>query len=349
MLSLILFSSLVASVFCSNCVIPGSLDIQTDVYVVSCNASICGLQESLENVGIVNTIGYVTDPQTSSCPNVFINEFNFAPSTTGNTDNQGFELAGGYATNVGGFMLTYFSKSPSLSFTITIPSNTIFSNQANGMGFLFVPSQNPIVNASACYGLALQDGSGNLLDIFGVGCSINITTLSGSPTASQLVFTPPLLSTNTSCQRQGNGMTSGDFTTVTCSLAMTHPYSVTSTVTVIAGALNILQTMTVLPDEILSNDLNIYSLAGSAFFLPYNEQPGKIIFFKGDSTVSPTKDVCIYGSNGTLIDQQASTVINSAYGYSFFIYSKNSNGSLWSAFYTGVGPQDMTLYILCEF
>jgi hypothetical protein len=264
---------------------------------------------------------------------VFINEFIFSPQTNGVTDNEGWEIAASAGINIDGFTLTYFASG--LTFTVTIGTSTVIQSQSNGLGFVWVPSDNTIdnTNVKSCYGLALQDPNGVLLDLIGVGCAINITTLPGNPTAPHLISSIATSNANTTCQRQGSGMISGDFT-FTCAIPYTHQYSVTDTAVLAQGAINTGQTASPTPAELLSSDLNVYSPAGgNIFFLPYNLTLGQSVYFKADGTVSSSNQVCIYGSNGTIMQGGTpSFTLSSPFDWALFVYDSNANQSFWAVF-----------------
>ena len=316
----------------SQCVIPGSLSISGDVISVSCNTSLCQLKNELENVGVVNSAGIASYLQTSSCPNVWINEINFNIQSDSTTSNQGWEVAGPSGVDINGFTLTYFNPNTNntiTNFTVTINESTIITNQANGFGFIWIPSQNPISIGQRVIAVALQDNTGNIIDIYAFGVAVVVTSLPGSPTAPQLGPRIPPVSTNTSCQRQGTGAVSGDFSGILCGIVQTHPFSITNTDVTIPGAVNFGQSMTVLPQELLSSDLNTYSGNGQSFFLSYNVPFGKIIFFEGNNNIND--EVCIYGSNGTQINGNPSAYISGLDGSAFFIYTNNPSPN-WSTF-----------------
>ena len=317
----------------SQCVIPGNLSISGDVSSVSCSTSLCQLANQISNIGLVNSVSYASYYQTSSCPNVFINEINFNPQSDGTMSNQGWEIAGPAGIDINGFILTYFNPNTNntiTNFTVTISESTIIPNQANGFGLIWIPSQNPISVGQRTIAVALQDETGKIIDIFAFGSNVNVSSLPGNPIAYQFGPLIPVISMNTSCQRQGVGAVSGDFTAILCAIVQTHPYSITNTAVTIPGAVNFGQTFSILPQELLSSDLNIYK-SGQSFFLPFNIAFGKIIFFEANSNVTDSNDVCIYGSNGTLLNGNPSAFISGLDGSAFFIYT-NTPSPNWSVF-----------------
>lgn len=237
-------------------------------------------------------------------------------------------MAGPVGTNLIGYNITYYSNS--VTFSVSIGASTVLTNQNNGLGFIWVPSQNPITSVDSCFGLILQDGQGNILDKIGVGCSIVVPIVNGNPNATQLAPQAPLTNTNTSTQRQGSGLVGSDFTFAN-GIAFTHVYSLTTTATLAAGTINTGQTAAATQSEVLQYNLNLFQPGGNTFYLPSSATLGQIVIFKADASVSSTSPVCIYGQNGIPIQGGSPAItISSPYDWAIFVYAPTTNGTFWT-------------------